>query len=240
MCKTPLVFDIKRSSVTDGPGLRTVVFFKGCNLDCFWCHNPEGKDAGVQQAFFAEKCQECGGCAQTDAPCPYGARKTYGTVYTVEELMAIIRADLPYYKATGGGVTFSGGECLLYPSFIASLAVACQQEGISVAVDTAGDVPFERFEAVLPWTDLFLYDIKALDAALHRRGTGRDNARILDNLERLRQKGCNLLIRVPVIPDFNEGAELENICRYCAARDLPYELLPYHRLGQSKLQALQK
>ncbi len=239
MHKVPLIFDIKRSSTTDGPGLRTVIFLKGCNLDCFWCHNPEGKSAAPQRAFFEEKCQGCGGC-QTGAPlCPHGARKTYGQNYSVEELMAIICADRPYYDATGGGVTVSGGECMLYPEFVADLAEACKAEGISVAVDTAGEVPFRHLEQVLPFTDLFLYDLKALDPALHVQGTGRENGRILDNLDRLLAAGAKVLIRIPSIPGFNEGAEVERIVAYCNARHLPFEILPYHSFGESKKQALQ-
>ncbi|MBQ6946945.1 MAG: radical SAM protein, partial [Clostridia bacterium] len=228
MPEAPLIFDIKRSSFSDGPGLRTVVFLKGCNLDCFWCHNPEGKNAASQHAFFEEKCQGCGACQQADARCPHDARKTFGKAYSKEELLEIILADQPYYMATGGGVTFSGGECLLYPDFVAQLAAACKAEGIAVAVDTAGDVPFSHFGAVLPYTDLFLYDIKALDPALHQRGTGRGNDRILENLARLQAANCNILIRIPCIPDFNEGTEVERIVSYCAARNLPYEILPYH------------
>ena len=239
MPEAPLIFDIRRSSTTDGPGLRTVVFFKGCNLDCFWCHNPEGKSPLPQRAFFAEKCRGCGAC-KTDADlCPHGARKLYGKLYSVAELMAIIRADRPYFDATGGGVTLSGGECMLYPDFVAALAAACKREGISVAVDTAGDVPFAYFETLLPLTDLFLYDLKALDVDLHRRGTGRGNTRILQNLEGLVQCGGNVLIRIPLIPGFNEGEEAERIAAFCAERGLAYEILPYHRFGESKEKALQ-
>jgi len=248
---TPLIFDIKRTSTVDGPGIRTTVFLKGCNLDCFWCHNPEGKSPEVQIAFFSEKCVGCGVCARTcSSPamctacgrctetCPAQARRLYGRVYAPEELFAILCADRAYYEATGGGVTFSGGECMLYPEYVSTLSRLCREQGISVAIDTAGNVPYFHFEAVLPYVDMFLYDIKCLDDALHRHGTGCGNVRILENLERLRTTGKRILIRVPVIPGFNDDAEVERIKAYCAERGLPYELLPYHEIGESKKTAL--
>lgn len=250
---TPLVFDIKRAATKDGPGLRTVVFFKGCPLDCYWCHNPEGKRAEAQLALFEERCDGCGVCrrlckhpdactlcGECTRTCHTGARRLYGERMTEGELLAVIFEDLPYYGATGGGVTFSGGECLLYPDTVASLARQCKEQGVSVAIDTAGCVPFSAFAAVLPYTDLFLYDIKALDPQLHARGTGKDNALILANLDALLAHGARVLVRIPVIPDFNDGEELARIKAYCEARGLPYECLPYHAMGESKRDALAK
>ncbi len=250
--KTPYVFDIRRSSTVDGPGLRSVVFFKGCNLDCFWCHNPEGKSPLPQSAYFLEKCVGCGACRaacqqmESDcclcgdcvSHCPQQARRIYGKRYTEDELFELLLRDRAYYDATGGGVTFSGGECMLYPDFLASLAKRCHEAGISVAVDTAGCVPFSHFLTLLPFTDLFLYDIKCLDPELHKRGTGQDNGLILENLNRLQELGAELLIRTPVIPDFNEGEEVERIADYCMRRGLPHETLPYHTFGEDKLDAL--
>jgi len=241
----PLIFDIKRASTSDGPGIRTVIFFKGCNLDCFWCHNPEGKSKLAQIAYFKEKCKSCGACNNVSdgyesiaTVCPEGARKLYGKEYTVEELIRIINADKPFFDATGGGVTFSGGECMLYPEYLAALAASCKERGVSVAVDTAGCVPFSYFEEIMPYTDIFLYDVKCIDPELHKKGTGRDNALILSNLEKLLKAGKRVIVRVPVIPDFNEGNELDRIKKFCAERDIPYELLPYHEFGESKKQAL--
>lgn len=247
----PLIFDVRRASTVDGPGVRTVVFFKGCNLDCFWCHNPEGKSANAQIALFADKCIGCTSCERvckaTDScllcgscvtVCPTGARKLYGKAWEVEELVALLLRDRAYYDATGGGVTLSGGECMLYPAYVAALSRRCREEGLHVAIDTAGGVPYESFEAVLPYVDLFLYDLKALDPALHKRGTGVDNVRILQNLERLQKTGKPIVIRTPVIPAFNEGAECERIRAFCDARSLPVEFLSYHTFGEDKGNAL--
>ena len=252
--RTPLIFDVKRTSTTDGPGIRTVFFLKGCNLDCFWCHNPEGKHPEREIAFFSEKCTHCGTCAavcparRTDGTCthcatcveycPAEARRVYGREYRPEELLEIARSDLEYFRATGGGVTFSGGECMLYPAFVAEVARLCRAEGISTAIDTAGAVPYSHFETVLPYTDVFLYDVKCLDSDLHRKGTGVGNERILENLERLREAGKQIVIRTPVIPGFNDGEELERVKAYCRERSLPHELLPYHAMGESKKTAL--
>ena len=251
--KTPLIFDIRRTSAADGPGIRTVVFFKGCNLDCFWCHNPEGKAPHAESAYFKEKCIGCGAChkvcARTKedcvacgtcaAVCPVGAKQCYGRQYTVEELFETIRKDRAFYDATGGGVTFSGGECMLYPEYLTRLAKRCKSDGISVAIDTAGCVPYENFEKILPYADLFLYDVKALDPDLHRAGTGRDNTLILDNLERLIKARADVIIRTPVIPHYNDAQEIVKIQAYCRQRGLPLELLAYHPLGKPKKDALQ-
>lgn len=247
----PYIFDIRRSSVSDGPGVRTTVFFKGCNLDCFWCHNPEGKESLPQLAVFREMCISCGACARfcknqdhcikcfgCAEVCPEGARRVYGRKYSDGELLSAITADKAYYDLTGGGVTFSGGECMLYPEYLARIAEKCRDEGIAVAVDTAGCVPFTSFRTVMPYVDLFLYDIKCIDRELHIKGTGRDNLLILENLDRLLHMGKRIIVRAPVIPDFNEGAECEKIAEYCAQRGLSIEFLKYHELGISKKEAL--
>ena len=248
---TPLVFDIKRASTVDGPGIRTTVFLKGCNLNCFWCHNPEGKSPEAQIAFFAEKCidcwsckkhcsnpDECISCGNCAENCPTQARKLFGKEYSTEELLSVIEADKAYYNAPGGGVTFSGGECMLYPEFLCQMAKECKERDISVAIDTAGNVPFSSFEMVLPYTDLFLYDIKSIDSELHRKGTDIGNELILENLNRLIQKGANILVRIPEIPEFNQGEEIERIKAYCKEKGLDFEVLKYHSFGISKLQAL--
>lgn len=129
---------------------------------------------------------------------------------------------------------------MLYPEFVADMAKRCQQRGISVSIDTAGAVPYTHFEKVLPYVDIFLYDIKCLDSELHRKGTGCGNRQILENLEKLRQTGKRILIRIPEIPGFNKGKEAEQIKRYCEERNLSYEVLAYHAMGEGKLQALKR
>lgn len=233
----PLIFDINRSSVSDGPGIRTTVFLKGCNLDCYWCHNPEGKSAARQSAFFEEKCLRCGACVNDASLCPVGARRSYGNEYSARELFDIIKKDIEYYKASGGGVTFSGGECMLYPEFVAEVAALCKGASIHVAVDTAGNVPYSSFVTVLPYTDMFLYDIKCLDPELHKKGTGVSNVLILENLERLIDTGKDIIIRTPVLEGFNAG-EQQAIQKYCADRGLLWQALPYHAFGENKKKAL--
>ncbi len=247
----PYIFDIKRASTVDGPGIRTAVFFKGCNLDCKWCHNPEGKSPEPELALMSEKCIGCGVCKEVcPTPdscaicgecvenCPAEARKLYGRRYTADELYKVVSADIDYYRATGGGVTFSGGECMLYPDFLAEIAEKCAVSGISVAIDTAGNLPWSNFEKILPYASCFLYDVKALDPELHKKGTGADNSLILENLEKLIGMGKDIIIRTPVIPDYNDGDELERINKYCTDRGLKHELLPYHAIGESKKAAL--
>ena len=250
--KDPLIFDIQRCSSVDGPGIRTTVFLKGCNLDCFWCHNPEGKNALPELAFFDarctgcglckrvcdnEKCTLCGKCAQT---CINGARKHYGKSYTDHELMNILLEDKVFYDATDGGVTFSGGECMLYPEYLERILKMLKEKGVHTAVDTAGNIPFESLERVLPYTDIFLYDIKCIDENLHKKGTGVSNRLILENLGKLIERGADIIIRVPVIPDFNDSTELDRIKEYVCSRGLKAEYLPYHEMGLGKKEALDK
>ena len=250
---TATIFDIIHTSTVDGPGVRTTVFFKGCSLACRWCHNPESQHATPELLFDRRKCIGCGGCAavcpspdaciacgKCAAVCPTGARELCGKVWTVEALVDEVARDLPFYTATGGGVTCSGGECMLQLDFLREFLPACRARGIHTAVDTAGCVPWEAFAAILPHADLFLYDIKCADDALHRAGAGVSNARILDNLRRLTAAGAELIVRVPVIPGFNDSpAEQSAIAALLAPLSLrAVELLPYHRMGDHKYTAL--
>lgn len=245
------LFNIQKFSVQDGPGLRTTVFFKGCNLRCRWCHNPESWDPNPQLLKCSEKCTGCGVCLQVCTrehcilcgdcaeTCIAGARSVCGREYTVEEVLAQILKDRVFYEKSGGGVTCSGGECMLQPDFLAALLAACRREGISTAVDTAGCVSFARFEKVLPYTDLFLYDIKCISPELHREYTGADNARILENYRRLLALGKRVWVRIPVIPGFNDPPEEMAKLRAFLAQYRPekVELLAYHDLGRSKHEA---
>lgn len=251
--ETGVIFHIQKFSVHDGPGLRTTVFFKGCNLRCRWCHNPESWLPTPQMMRFAEKCTGCGLCREVcpsngekctlcglcTEVCTPGARSVTGKGYTTDQVMAQIRADRAFYEKSGGGVTFSGGECMLQPEFLGALLSACREEGIATAVDTAGCVPYDRFVQILPETDLFLYDIKCISSGLHRQYTGTDNSLILKNYQKLLASGTRVWVRVPVVPGFNNSAdEMEKIRAFLAEnRPEKLELLAYHDLGATKFAA---
>ena len=193
------VFDIERNSYVDGPGIRTAVFFKGCNLRCAWCHNPESQSPKPQMMFYKNKCMGCGKCREKcpnnlescdlcgkcSLFCPQDARDICGKEYTVDEVLKEVLKDKAFYETSGGGVTFSGGECMLQIEFLTKILKACKENGIHTAVDTAGHVPYERFEQILPYTDLFLYDVKCFDSDKHRQYTGLENQLILKNLKRI-------------------------------------------------------
>jgi pyruvate formate lyase activating enzyme len=264
MNQTGMVFDIQRCCVHDGPGIRTTVFLKGCNLRCFWCHNPEswraepdlllypGKCIGCGKCFALcpqgchgvlpdgahrirrEKCTLCGACAKR---CYAGALVLSGKGRGVEDVMKTVLADAAFYKNSGGGMTVSGGEPLLQPEFTLALLRAAKKEGLHTALDTAGHVPCETLREIAPCVDLWLYDCKCMDDALHRQATGVGNERILENLRRLGQGGAPVWVRVPVIPGFNDTeGNMRGLRGFLAG--LPavarLDLLPYHGLGAGK------
>lgn len=240
---TGVISGIKRMEIHDGDGLRTTVFFKGCPLRCLWCHNPESLSFARQIAFWRHKCISCGTCAgarneQAAAHCPVNAMEVFGHEYTVEELAGILMQDAPFFQY-GGGITLSGGECLAQPEFAVSLAKRLHSEGISVYIDTCGFVKRETLAAILPYTDTFLYDLKAVDAETHKRCTGQDNRLILENLQFLSSAGGRIEIRYPLVMGYNDSE--------CAAigaflRDLPgitkIKVLQYHRYSASRYEAL--
>jgi pyruvate formate lyase activating enzyme len=264
-----IVFNIQRFSIHDGPGVRTTVFLKGCNLSCFWCHNPEAALITPEIEFFPEKCIACGACVQT---CQYAAQElvanervyrrdlcqqclecvdecfsgalvTAGRQSTSQEVLAEIERDRGYYQHSGGGVTFSGGEPMLQKDFLKEMLVMSRASGFHRAVDTAGNVPWEWLEEVLPETDLFLYDIKAFDREIHQKATGVGNQRILENLVRLDGTGKPIWIRIPVIPGVNDSLEeISQIAAYLAPlKSVQWvELLPFHTLGSEKYASLGK
>ena len=242
------IFDIERSSYVDGPGIRTTVFFKGCNLKCAWCHNPEGQSTKKEWMVYPDKCVGCGRCVgigleSADFICLHDAKIICGKEYTVNEVMREILKDTAFYDNSGGGVTFSGGECMLQIDFLAELLKRCKENGIHTAVDTAGHVPFEFFERIIPYTDLFLYDVKCFDSDKHRQYTGVENQLILKNLKSLLAKSTPVWIRIPIIPTVNDTEEeLQRIKEYLSSCGIPekVELLPYHAMGEHKYAAIGK
>ena len=250
------IFDISRASFVDGPGIRTTVFFKGCNLRCAWCHNPESQSPAKQMMFFKNKCTGCGKCLEKcphslekcdicgncTVYCPAGAREICGKEYTVDEILFEVMKDKLFYESSGGGVTFSGGECMLYPDFLVEILKKCKENGIHTAVDTAGHVPFDRFERVLPYTDLFLYDVKCIDSQRHKEYVGVGNELILENLARLLRRGARVTVRIPVVAGVNDSRE--DMLAVKALLDshggASVELLPYHAMGEHKYAAIGK
>ena len=248
-----MIFDIQRNSFVDGPGIRTTVFFKGCNLRCKWCHNPESQSFDKQMMFYKDKCTGCGKCREVcpnhlqscdfcgkcELYCPADARKVCGREYTPAEVFAEVIKDKAFYDNSGGGVTFSGGECMLQLDFLCEILEKCKSAGIHTAVDTAGNVPWESFEKILPFTDLFLYDIKAFDAELHREGTGVSNELILENLKNLSGR-ADIIVRIPVIGGYNDNdEEIRQIADFLKQiKIIKAELLPYHAMGEHKYTAL--
>ncbi len=255
------VFEIKRFAVHDGEGIRTTVFFKGCPLKCVWCHNPEGINLKPQVAYYNEKCIGCGecvaicpnkahklkngvhtfnrelciGCGRCDDVCIGNALQFYGKNVTVEELMPLLLKDREFYENSGGGVTLSGGECLMQPDFCAELLKELKKEKIHTAVDTSGFVPRDAIEKVMPYTDVFLYDIKAFDRDVHIKCTGQPNDIILNNLKFIDANNKKTEIRIPFVPNYNDAqigkiskfvVNLKNVSRV--------RVLPYHNYAGNK------
>lgn len=262
MNKTGTVFNIERYAVHDGPGIRTLVFLKGCPLRCLWCCNPESQRPGAELLLFPENCIGCGACVEscrsgaislregslvTDAgrctlcgacaeSCYPKARTVCGREMSVGEVLELLRKDVPFYRRSGGGVTLSGGEPFFQYEFAAALLCACREAGIHTAVETCGYVPEERFQAAAPLVDAYLFDLKHMDPESHARLTGVDNARILRNFEFLLKAGKQVVPRVPMIPGLNDTEEaLGAVCAFLRERSVgTLNLLPYHELGVHK------
>jgi pyruvate formate lyase activating enzyme len=291
-----IVFNIERHALHDGPGIRTLVFFKGCTLRCLWCSNPEGQAPAAELLYRAKDCVSCMRCAEacpsgavspaspgasplpsvdrspdgrpsgdrvllveerpvvTDralctacgacvAVCPAGARTIAGRTMTALEALDAVLKDEVFYRNSGGGVTASGGEPLLSPGFVRELFETAGNHGIHRAIETCGHVPWESVETVLPFTDLFLYDLKHMGPGAHMRYTGAGNDLILENLRRLDGSGATIVVRVPLIPAFNDREEdVRAIARFTMGLNSRpgVELLPYHVLGRSKYRHLGK
>jgi pyruvate formate lyase activating enzyme len=258
-----VVFDVRRYAVHDGPGIRTTVSLKGCPLRCAWCHNPESQGAEPQLLVRASRCLRCGACVracphgalrlrgdrvETDGDactlcgacvdaCPAEARETIGRSMTVADVLREVERDRLFYEDSGGGVTFSGGEPLAQGAFLLALLRACRERGLHTALDTCGHAPADVFALAIALTDLVLFDVKHADSARHREGTGVGNERILANLRHLAATGVDSIVRVPLVPGFNDAEDdLRAIAALVAAlpRVPPVQLLPFHPAAEDK------
>jgi pyruvate formate lyase activating enzyme len=264
---TGTVFDIRKYSIHDGPGIRTTVFLKGCPLDCWWCHNPESQSLepepilrpnlciacdeciavcaegaiareGGQLTWDRARCTSCGECTQV---CLAGAREMAGKALSVAAVLKVIEQDRLFYEESGGGVTFSGGEPLLQWRFLAELLHACRELELHTALDTSGFASWEVFERILPDTSLVLYDLKHTDPALHLKYTGAPLAPILRNLERLAERGIPIWLRVPVVPGINDDEDNFRRVAELAARLTnvrQVNLLAYHPTAAGKYERM--
>jgi len=228
------IFDVKRFSVNDGPGIRTTVFFKGCPLDCWWCHNPESRQLNPEQPknFKATKRQ----------PLLCNDSGIIGKQVSAWDVIEVVRRDLMFYEESGGGVTFSGGEPLLQPEFLDALLTLSKSAGMHTAIDTSGYTDFGLFEKNMDHTDLILYDLKIMDDLDHQKYTGVSNQLILENLQKLVQVKKDIRIRIPLIPDITDRTDnLMKIISFLKSlpQHLPVDLLPFNPLGLNKYSRMQ-
>ena len=266
MAQTGIIFDIKKYAINDGPGIRTAVFFQGCPLSCWWCHNPESQPRKPALMYRANRCVLCGECATvcpqsgikingsalTDRSkcdvcgtcaetCYYGAREVSGREVTVDGVLAEIERETPFHDQSGGGVTLSGGEPLMQRSFLLALLRACRERDIHTVVDTSGYTTWEALDSVREYVNLFLYDLKLMDDGLHTQYTGVSNQPILRNLKLLSEHGQSIYVRIPLIPSVNDDEEnLRQSANFIAG--LPnitgVELMGYHDIAAAKYEAL--
>lgn len=257
-----------RYSTHDGPGIRTTVFFKGCPLRCRWCHNPEGQSIGLELFLRANRCIRCGDCSKAcpneaimfnGVPttlkqkcrvcgscvkvCLPGAREMIGKNVTIAEVLEEIEKDTVFYDESGGGVTFSGGEPLMQPTFLRGLLEICKERGMHTAVETCGLTQSETLLRIAAHVDLFLYDLKVIDSRIHERLTGVSNSRIVQNLRTLSSQLAKIIIRFPLIPGANDDEEnLVQMARFVSSLKNVQEvqILPYHKGGIDKYRGLER
>jgi len=264
----PFIFDIKRYAINDGPGIRIVIFLKGCNLNCAWCHNPESISSETERMYAPAKCIQCGTCVVacpekaitltsegiiTNADlcnmngccaevCPTKAIEISGNPMSIVEIINEIEKERVFFDQSGGGVTFSGGEPLLQSKILIELLDECGKRGIHRAVDTAGLANTEIILEVAKRTDLFLYDLKLMDSEKHLEWVGVPNEKILENLKALAETGVKIIIRIPLVGGVNDDAEnMEATARFVASlsgEKKEVNLLPYHKIAQTKYQKL--
>lgn len=224
-----IIFDIKHCAIHDGPGIRTTVFFKGCPLKCWWCHNPESISPEIQQI---ERTRKIGEKIFIDT-------ETLGKEISVDEVMKEIEKDLVFYEESGGGVTFSGGEPLMQAEFVTEIAKKCKESGIHTALDTSGYTSIKLLNKVLPYIDLFLFDIKSLDNNIHKKYTNASNEEILAILEYLKSKDKPIIIRYPLIPEINNTEEqIRKLKEFVKGEFSEIHLLPYHKIANHKYKQL--
>lgn len=267
MDEFPLIVDIKRHSLEDGPGIRSVVFFKGCPLRCIFCHNPEAQEPGPEILFSPQACISCRACAEvcpTKAvtlgraeridrkrccrcgrcvqACPGSGLRQVGISYPVAELAELLLRDRAFYRHSQGGITLSGGECALYPDYVEALLKRLRPVGVHVVLETSGFFPYETFcRQILPFVDMIYYDLKIADAEAHMRYTGQPNRRILENFRRLvRENRVEVLPRIPLVPGVTATPEnLTAIATFLREEGIrDAALLPYNPLGMEKFQTL--
>ncbi len=264
--KSGIIFNIQKFSIHDGPGIRTVVFFKGCPLHCRWCANPESQLSKTQVLWDQRECQgcqsciahcpaqaismegqhivinhdQCEGCLSCVNHCPKAALKSEGKKQSLEEVMKVCLQDRVFYEESGGGVTLSGGETMAQPEFALSLLKACKEEGIHTAIETTGYVDTKLLDMVRPYVDLFLFDIKHWDVQKHIEGTGVSNEQILTNMKYLIANGHEVLPRLPIIPGYNDSIEDAKgfAQRLKEAKANSVQLLPFHQFGEKKYEML--
>ncbi|WP_291636669.1 trans-4-hydroxy-L-proline dehydratase activase [Clostridium sp.] len=261
-----IITNIQKYSVHDGPGIRTTIFFKGCPLNCLWCHNPETQNPNTEIMFFKERCTLCGSCLKRCPQkaiefverypiineskctlcgkcsdfCPSNARELVGEEITVKDLMKEILKDEAFYDESNGGVTFSGGEPLVYVEYLNNVLQACKGRGIHTTIDTSGYASWEQFEKIVDKVDLFLFDIKHMNNEKHLKYTGVENVIVLDNLKKLSESGSNIYIRMPIIAGVNDDDEnIDLAIDFISKLNIIHvNLLPYHKIGMDKYKRL--